>query len=88
MMLKPTDQDRGETMAKNGTIAYVTGLPTCQICKFLPDDVDSAEPPRTAEYDFKTQEGPWAYGCEPHYKALRLYSELGTGKGQKLEVRP
>lgn len=41
-----------------------------------------------AEYDFKTTSGQWGYGCETHYTVFRMFSELGTGKGQKIEVDP
>jgi hypothetical protein len=73
-------------MAKGGTLAKVTQLPDCDLCKHLPMDEDSVLPPRKAEYDFKTQDGRWANGCKPHYLRFRLYLDLGTGKGQKLEV--
>lgn len=53
----------------------------CDICPT--DDVDHNNPPRLAVYDFKTQFGPWANGCEAHYQSHRLYDSLGTGKGQK-----
>lgn len=39
-----------------------------------------------ARYDFKTKGGPWANGCERHYRAYRAFRELGTGKGQRLVV--
>jgi len=56
------------------TEARVSEPKTCDFC--------GAE----AEYDFKTQQGPWAYGCEEDYEAFRLYIKLGTGMGQRLVV--
>lgn len=67
-------------MANNGTVAYVSKLPLCDFCK--QNGIN-----RPAEYDFKTDQGPWANGCELHHKKYRLHDTLGTGKGQKLEVR-
>lgn len=56
--------------------AYVPKLPNCD----FGDD-------QTALYDFRTMGGSWAYGCEEHYQMYRMHKTLGTGKGQKLEVR-
>lgn len=64
------------------TAVTVSVLPSCDLCKFL----DNVEKP--AEYDFRTTDGRWANGCEPHYVEHRMYSTLGTGKGQKLIVAP
>jgi hypothetical protein len=75
-------------MAENGTVAYMNELPPCDICRLFPDEGDSAVPPRTAAYDFKTQQGPWANACQTHYEKFRLYDDLGLGKGQKLVARP
>ena len=49
-------------------------LPTCSFCL------------EVARYDFKTDEGLWAFGCEPHWKEHRAYMTLGTGKGQYLAL--
>lgn len=62
------------------TEAAVAALPPCDWCDNL------------ARYDFKTKTvmgltGPWAYGCEVHYKEHRAYKVLGTGKGQRLIAR-
>ena len=64
-------------MAKNGTVALVTKLPTCN---FGPC-------PIPAQYDFKTEFGPWAFGCLSHYVENRHYPDLGVGKGQELKLR-
>lgn len=56
------------------TEARVARIPKCNFC--------GAE----AQYDFKTVNGQWAYGCEEDYQAYRLYQILGTGMGQKLVV--
>jgi hypothetical protein len=42
------------------------------------------ECPLDAEYDFKTSGGPWANGCRVHYLQHRMFTTLGTGKGQRL----
>ena len=59
-------------MTRDGKVAYVATIPACDFCG------------RPARYDFKTQHGPWAYGCEADYEVNRLYEDLGTGKGQRL----
>lgn len=71
-------------MAENGTIAYVSEMPKCQIhpIKF-PD-----RPAPEAKYDFKTIDGPWAYGCSVCWISYRWSPTLGTGRGQKLELAP
>jgi hypothetical protein len=57
-------------------IAKVHHLPKCSFCG------------RAAKYDFKTQQGQWAYGCQSDYEENRLYLNLGTGMGQELVVSP
>lgn len=53
----------------------VTRLPKCDMCK------DGT----LAEYDAKTNRGPWAYMCGPHYNMNAANNtKLGTGVGQKL----
>ena len=62
-------------------IAYVSELPLCDFCK------QSSSPhanTRKAKYDFRTVHGPWANGCEIHYRTHRAHTELGTGHGQRL----
>jgi hypothetical protein len=66
-------------MAKNGTIAYVSTLPKCDLCP--------ASCRNDAEYDFQTQMGSWAFGCSAHWKEYRASEKLGIGKGQRLEIR-
>ena len=39
------------------------------------------------EYDAKTIWGPWANMCRPCWESLGMYNDLGTGKGQQLELR-
>jgi hypothetical protein len=60
-----------------GTDVKVAKLPLCNFCQV-----------KSAQYDFKTQMGPWAYGCEEDYQAFRLYQKLGTGMGQRLVLAP
>lgn len=65
-------------MPKNGTIAYVNTLPKC--------DFHGKE--HDATHDFRSFDGRWGFGCEDAYEEHKMHTELGTGKGQKLEVRP
>lgn len=60
------------------TIARVHRFPTCN---FSTDG-------HLATYDFKTNQGPWANACLDHYLVHRAYSDLGTGKGQRLVLLP
>lgn len=53
-----------------GEIAHVTEMPACNFCD------------RLAEYDGKTNMGPWAYMCRSHWYFYG--TGLGTGRGQKL----
>lgn len=69
-------------MAKDGTVAYVAQMPDCQIHGMM------GRKGVPAKYDFKTKDGPWAYGCEACWKDERAYPTLGVGKGQKLEIYP
>lgn len=75
-------------MPKNGTVAYVQTLPECDVCRYEPNHPDSDNPPRKAEYDLRTMSGQWANVCHPHRWTHAMYTELGVGKGQKLEVVP
>lgn len=69
-------------MAKNGTVAFVSVLPKCD----FPHGSDVTPNP-DAEYDFRTKDGRWGNGCRMHWLSYRMHSDLGVGKGQKLEVR-
>lgn len=54
----------------------VSSIPKCDIHEGKHD----------AKYDGATTFGPWAYMCE---EAFRLYGVgLGTGRGQRLVLRP
>lgn len=55
-------------------IILVSSIPSCNFCQ------DGTPGP----YDFKTTMGPWANGCEEHYKEHRAAPTLGVGKGQFL----
>lgn len=52
--------------------AKVSKMPSCSFCG------------EEAKYDFRINTGQWAYGCEKDYQAKRMYTNLGTGKGQRL----
>jgi hypothetical protein len=60
------------TPKATGTTATLSVLPRCWWC------------PNTAAYDFRTKQGPWAYGCIDHYQEHRMHGELGVGRGQLL----
>jgi len=51
-------------------IIEVSSIPQCNFCE------------KPGPYDFATRMGPWANGCEQHWKMYRAASTLGTGKGQ------
>jgi hypothetical protein len=55
-------------------IVHERDIPTCNFCD------------RKAQYDAKTNQGPWANMCHDHYVMHRAYSTLGTGKGQEYVV--
>jgi hypothetical protein len=54
-----------------GKIVVVPRIPECNFC------TDGTPGP----YDFKTQMGPWANGCEAHWEQYRT-GLLGVGSGQ------
>jgi hypothetical protein len=60
--------------------AKVARIPSCNFCS-----EDGLTVP--AQYDFKTKQGPWAYGCADCWEEYRAYPHLGMGKGQKLVLR-
>lgn len=66
-----------ESVDKAGGIARVSAFPNCDFCKMRGIT-------RSAEYDFKTVEGPWAFGCQDHFDGHHRYDKLATGMGQKL----
>jgi hypothetical protein len=57
---------------KRGEIVVVPSIPPCNFCK------DGTLGP----YDFATRMGPWANGCEQHWKTYRASMHLGVGSGQ------
>lgn len=58
---------------RRGEIVVVPSIPPCDFC---------AEPKDPGIYDFATRMGPWANGCEAHWKLYRASAELGVGTGQ------
>lgn len=66
-------------MAQNGTVAYVTELPVCDIHGDHDADYDAS-----IVYNGRRT---WANVCEALFKDPALRAGLGTGRGQKLEVR-
>ena len=63
------------------TETFVSELPKCDLC--VAAGVSS---PLDAEYDGRTIRGSWANMCEAHFQLFG--TGLGTGRGQKLVVRP
>jgi hypothetical protein len=57
---------------KRGEVCVVASIPSCNFCK------DGTPGP----YDFATVMGPWANGCERHWKQYRANPKLGVGSGQ------
>lgn len=57
---------------EKGKIVVVGSIPACNFC------TDGTPGP----YDFKTSMGPWANGCEAHWRGYRASTTLGTGMGQ------
>lgn len=55
-----------------GVVCVVEAIPDCNFCQ------DGTPGP----YDFATRMGPWANGCEAHWKEHRAAPDLGVGKGQ------
>lgn len=69
-------------MAKQGTVAKVAMLPKCDFHPIhFPD-----RPAPDAQYDFRSKDGRWGYGCVVCWRRFRMHETLGTGKGQKLEL--
>ncbi len=61
-------------MATNKHEKVVVGtLPKCDFCA------------EKAQYDGKTNLGPWGYMCQAHFKQFGV--GLGLGKGQKLVLQ-
>lgn len=66
-------------MAENGTVAYVTKKPTCDI-----------HGDHAADYDASivfNDRRVWANICEAVFKNPAAGASLGTGRGQRLVVR-
>lgn len=57
---------------EKGKIIVVVSIPACNFCE------DGTPGP----YDFATRFGPWASGCEDHWKLYRASEHLGVGTGQ------
>jgi hypothetical protein len=62
--------DRQAMKAIPGKIIRVEKIPRCDFCR------------RPGPYDFATKHGPWAHGCEQHWKEYRANQKLGVGMGQ------
>jgi len=64
------------------TTVTVSTLPRCD---FADEGGCSTQPP-AARYDFRTAFGPWANGCERHWRQYRATPQLGTGHGQRYHL--
>lgn len=58
---------------KRGEVVVVSSIPDCNFCQ------DGTPGP----IDFATRMGPWANGCESHWRQYRAASGFGTGKAQR-----
>jgi hypothetical protein len=61
--------------AKKGEVCVVSSIPNCDFC-----NQEGTKTP--GPYDFKTRFGPWAHGCEDHWKLYRAFDSLGVGQAQ------
>jgi len=59
-----------------GKVVVVESIPLCDFC--AQNDFEER-----GQYDFKTSFGPWAHGCEAHWKLYRASPLLGGGRGQQ-----
>lgn len=57
---------------KPGEVVVVERIPECDFCS------DGTPGP----YDFATRMGPWAHGCEDHWRLYSASPTLGVGMGQ------
>jgi hypothetical protein len=73
-------------MAENGTVAYVSTLPLCDICIHVGTQSEK-DSPAIAIADVKTKDGRWANVCQSHRETHAMYEDYGIGKGQMLVVR-
>jgi hypothetical protein len=73
----------GDVLSGPGETASVYKIPPCEF-RELDEETPCDNEDELAEYDFKTQQGPWANGCGAHYRKYRLYTKLGVGMGQRL----
>jgi hypothetical protein len=63
----------GRFVPKPGEVVVVSQIPSCDFCY----DERTLGP-----YDFATRMGPWAHGCEEHWRLYRAAPRLGVGVGQ------
>lgn len=69
-------------MAENGTVAYVTEMPQCDIHKYY-----NRETGVPATHDVRTKTGAWANVCDDHRATHAMHpNKLGIGIGQKLKL--
>lgn len=66
-------------MSKNGTVAYVVRKPACDIHGDHDADYDAS-----IVYNGRRT---WAFICQELFDNPELGAAVGTGRGQKLEVR-
>jgi len=55
---------------ERGKIVVVPSIPQCNFCE------------KPGPYDFATRMGPWANGCEQHWRMYRQGPTLGVGQAQ------
>jgi len=69
-MERITPEDIAAAMPIPGMLCIVDHVPSCDFCD------------KPGPFDFMTVMGPWAHGCERHWRKYRAYPGLGVGKGQ------
>jgi hypothetical protein len=61
---------------EQGKVVVVSSIPDCYFCW------EQSKKHVPGPYDFATRLGPWANGCEYHWRLLRAAPDLGVGAGQ------
>lgn len=70
----------------NGMEVEVAVIPDCDICKYVVErPADKVKP---AVADVRTKTGQWGFVCDEHLPTNRMYPNFGTGKGQRLVLKP
>lgn len=66
---------------EEGIVCLVDFIPECDYCKTL-RKLNKHHEIQPGPFDFASKQGPWAHGCEEHWRMFRAAPDLGVGKGQ------